>query len=640
MWWNTSRPLYVFMVLAVILASHLELRSQDALIDMSAAALQALRLTAIAAMEQGEYIVLEREAAHDANAAEQYQQAAKFLEYRSNVDTIYAERNRKRGHYFEQIASQEQAQADAAMKKVQRDEALRVELLANLTADEQQEADLEQQERDRTVHSSLCNATRIFETVCALIGGAPGLTQRQELDEQRKIVQESQALTELEKREFIDELVAKILQGKTNEYNKTAADLFHLAVLWDTRAHQDAEAAARDGETAAELFAEEERIETRIQKEKGWKNENMWAVGELLSEAERYGRVAYRYALDAVLLAFAALLYFLPTAGLKSASLARTLMHPRDVEDNLRTFSYCVQHALIFLLVTGMIDNDYLLYLDRYDVPKRAVIVIWFAYLAAGLQTILLHTVPHCMAEYPFDRRNLGDISLQFFLRMFATMAFFTMELLIMWLTFRDVLFTADSVRSLSSWSVRLVGILMLAAHIAVFEPRGVSTGSRVADEQSTVLMSDDEEDDDESQATESQAVTESSPLRGDAISATPTEDLPLIYFRMASPNRTGSAGSSSSRSPYTMNIDEEYTKLSITFEVLLTVCAFCVLRNGMPLTWTHSVTTSLAFLSLFAAIFFIVALSLVMCRPGAPTIPGDWMLGLTKKHTYTSIDV
>ena len=145
---NYYLPIYVLMVLAVILASHLELRSHAYARDMSVLALQAMRLTAIAAMEDGEYTVLEQ-AARDEHTAEQYAQGAKYLAYRAtNVDTVYAERSRRSGHYFETIAALEQQETDGMVRKVQRDDATRVQLVANLTADKELEAALEQQERD------------------------------------------------------------------------------------------------------------------------------------------------------------------------------------------------------------------------------------------------------------------------------------------------------------------------------------------------------------------------------------------------------------------------------------------------------------------------------------------------------------
>lgn len=632
--WN-SRPLYVLVVLTVIFASHLELKSQDALQEMSTKAHMALRLTAIATMEQSEYNMLKSEAARDEVNAEQFQAEAKYLDSRSRFDTIYATRNRNRGYYFEKIAVQERKEAEAAFQKVEQVDALRVELLANLTADQEQEEALEQLARDRKVNLGFCDKTKLFETMCAIIGGASGLQllERQEIDEQLKIVQESQSLSQLEKREFLDELVVAILLGKSDQYKKTATDLLHIADLLDVRAKQDAAAAIADSETANKLFAEERSVELRIEKGNGWKNKNQSTAEALLMEAEHDSEAAYWYALEAVLLALVALVYFLPTGLHKSVSLTHDLIQAghRDEEDTFwRQVSYCVQHALIFLLVTGMVDTDYLLHLDTYDVSKRAVIVVWFAYLVAGLQTILLHTLPHCMAEYPFDNNNLRDISEQFFLRLFSSIIFSIMELLILWLTVRDTLFTPDSVQFLASWSIRLVGVLMLATHIAVFEPRDVLSDVR-ADEQSTVLTSDDEDD-------LSLAATESSPLRGDASSSSPTEDLPLVYFgAMRNSERPRSVGSTTrTASPYTMNTDEEYIKLSITFEALLIVCALCVLRNGVTMTWTHSVATSLAVLGL-GALLLTLALSVFFFQHEVPT--SEWVAS-AKQLTYTSIDV
>ena len=630
----------MLLVLAVMLASHLKLRSQTYARDMSVSALQAMRLTAIAAMEDGEYAVLERQATRDGHTAEQYAQGAKYLAYRAtNVDTVYAERSRRSGHYFESIAALEQQETDGMVRKVQRDDATRVQLVANLTADEELEAALEQQERDVKVHSSLCDVGRFFEAICAILGSAPGLVQLQEVEEQQRIVQESQALSKIEKLEFMEELVASILQGKTDQYNQTATDLLHVAVLWDAQAHQDEQAAIQDSETALVFAAEEERVKALMQREKSWKKENTSAAEDLLREAEHLGRAAHRYAVEAALLAIFALLFFVPTVYHRFASLADSARQAdaRDEQERLWTVSYWMQHVFIFLLVIGMMDSDYLLHLDEYDVPKRAVIVVWFAYLAAGLQTILLHTIPHCMAEYPIDRDTVGDIAVQFFLNLFALMAFFIMELLLVWLTVRDVVLTEQNVQTLSTWGFYFYFLLMLTTHLVVFEPRGVSSGIRV-DEQSTVLMSEDDDDNDD----DSLAVTETSPLRGEASSSSPTEDMPIIFFLNSRHPRSIGGSSARTSSPYTMNTNWEFAKLTAVFEVLLIVCAICVLRNGMALTWTHFAARTAAFFGMFAVLFSICALTLFLLRFKRTRHQGDWLAASppAKMLTYNTIDV
>ena len=157
-------------------------------------------------------------------------------------------------------------------------------------------------------------------------------------------------------------------------------------------------------------------------------------------------------------------------------------------------------------------------------------------------------------------------------------------------------------------------------------------------DEQSTVLMSEEDDDGDD----DSLAVTETSPLRGEASSASPTEDMPIIFFLNSRHPRSVGSSSARTSSPYTMNTNWEFAKLTAVFEVLLIVCSICVLRNGLALTWTHPAARTAAFFGMFAALFSICALTLLLLRYKRTRHQGDWLAASpsAKMVTYNTIDV
>jgi len=309
-----------------------------------------------------------------------------------------------------------------------------------------------------------------------------------------------------------------------------------------------------------------------------------------------------------------------------------------------RQGSFCVQHILIFLFTIGL-TGKYLMYLDQYEVFKRAGIVLWFAYLAAAIETLFLHTLPHIWSEYyhsspHFDCWNLRPIVKHFLLRLVFLVVLYGIEFLIAWLLLKDVLFGVSSIRFLSNWCIRFVCLLVIATHVAVFEPRESSPSS--ADEQSTVLMDDNDD--------ESEIFSGTSPVRMDgehttstnaSSSLSPTESMPLIYFENMRERISSQLGrrSSESSSPYFVNVRSEATRIGIAFEVLLITIAACVLRNGMPMAWTRPFTACWALL--VTAVAWLLLLFMLRRRGSEhPALISTSLTPFAKKHQYISIDV
>ena len=112
---------------------------------------------------------------------------------------------------------------------------------------------------------------------------------------------------------------------------------------------------------------------------------------------------------------------------------------------------------------------------------------------------------------------------------------------------------------------------------------------------------------------------SEMSPLRGspttggsmvsstnngtDAISSSPTKDLPNVFFdnmrRAAAGEHQRSSVVGSSSTPHAVNLQRECFKLGLTLEVLLTVCALCVLRYGVAMVYLGHPWTTVGFVLL-----------------------------------------
>lgn len=656
---------YAAAVVAVLTAAHGQRASQRELRRASAAAHQALRLAAVSYVEGQESVALEREAEGDAAAAQSLEAAAETAHQEAALDEVHATRAANRERYYHHVAQQEYAEAERLFGQIQDTEAEILQVEHNLSADEAAEATLEEQlardqQQYKSVHPRLCDDNAVFEAVCSVVGGTVDLEHDQDLidEEKLKLLQENEELDALAQREYMQQLVAGLLHDRAAAFNKTALYLQNVTRQWEAQAARDQATAEKDEAAAVALEEQEARVEERLKREQDWRVRNRAAAAKLWQRAAASGRRAYQHAFHATLLAVVAGLYFLPRVCQKAMSLLRTAWRENqfwndDDAPRQRTWwhmlSYAVVHALLFLLVTGLVDADYLLYLDTgYDLFQRAVIITWFSYLVAGLQTVLLHCLPHCWAEYrracsvPRYAINFQDVALQFLLRLAFTWVFCVMEFLILWLTVRDTLFTAGALRLLGAWYVRYASAVVLVLHIVVLEqPPQMDIISGATTDQSTVLLRDDNDDEEDEESNHnnvddrSEVGSELSPLCGGAnaasaaaaassghyappaasvastntgtrttttstfsdSSSSPTNDLPNIYFgnmqravdraarrRSGSGNRLLSSGESTAS--YTVNLQRECFKLALTLEVLLTVCTLCVLRYGVAVSY------------------------------------------------------
>jgi hypothetical protein len=643
--------IYVTTISIVLYSCRLHLQSHELLQKGTTEVQQALIRTAIAIMENGEWLFLEGEAFRDAAKASQFQANAKYLEQRSDAEHTVATRSRTRGEYFKDLANADAQQGNRSYYEMLQDDKLRLELLDNITSEKDELAKLEKETSNESfVVSRMCSCKGL-NRFCDFFGGVPDLPK--EIDQEiQQIVRDYRILCQTERQEFLHGLVAEILRGYAKKYNHTANDLLQVAKLYDKMSKKDMEEARQYNDTANVLYQEDAAIKDRMQHELQWIQDNNDAAAQLMHSAEDDMRRSHGVATEAALLALLSMLFIVPNLVHKCHFLLRSMIQADgcDTEKLVWRISYALQHVLIFFVVAGLVDSDFLIHLDSYDIPKRVMIIGWFAYLAAGLQTVLLHSIPQCMnTECPLDTETARRICVQFLLRMIVKTLSFALELLIVWLLFRNVVFTADFIQIYTSGTFYLLFVVLVSVHIVFLDHRRKWDQDGSTD-QSTALLSDDDELDDDASMTTS---TERSALilSGDE-SHSPTERMPYVYFQGFSrhPPLTSSSNSSSnlSDSTYTMNITLEGIKLLAILDTLLLACAWIVIQNGVAMSSTRQVHKYINVLAWISGSFMIcVAVGMTLfrcCRTvmlSSSAITNEKPFTSSKTvYTYNSIEV
>jgi hypothetical protein len=608
-----DKPLYGVMVVMVAAAGFSQLRSQESIREMSSSFLEALKYSSLASMERTERNSLRHEAQRYAEAARDAEHQAKLYSYRSRLDNATAKRIRKRGHNFEAIAVEEEKEAEKEWADVLRLDELRLELWANLTADWADELSLEDTYTEETSRNvvHVCDWGRFFESVCTIVGGASGLVHSIEDEKREKIaniLRESEALDQVEKAELMEEFAVALLLDKVDEYNETATSFSRVAASWDERAKRDEDESREKGLAADSFLAEEARTETLIRQDENWEKNNTQSSSEYWSRAEELGQGAFRRTLQASLLSIVPLVFFLVRMGY-SMSAALGSVDEIEVKDWFLWVRHGALHVMIFLVAIGLVGSESLMLLgDSYAIPEKAEIVIRLAFLGAGLQVLILYTIPHILKIAPTNVALVAQVATQFVLRFLFLLAFFIMEFLIAWLTLHKFLFAADFVRALGSWEVKCYFALMATLNIVIFELEGCPWMDQSNDE-ATVLMSDIDG--------ESLASTEISPLTSSEESsrtASPTKDL-LNVFSSDSIRLRSLSNSSASTSINALDVAWERTKLLHVFSILMIVCCTCVLHSGMSFLLSRSAVMPLAALCSGSVFLFICCIYFLMPR-------------------------
>lgn len=656
----------IITTLVTLLAAKLEIDSQRLQDDANHQIQDALTITAINVMESIESNFLQAQEIRDHEKTVEYTSEAHRYEYQAKIELAYAERNRNRASYYQDLAQREQEQTTLMIQKLQNDTKLREEIVANITIEQEKQQAMKQQ-MEHPWNEGPCKHA-IWSPVCRVLGGCIEL-QRQIDDEYDIIQQDLQQLKATEKREFLEDLVVRVYQNQVDKYNETADYLFQLAKYWQEQSQIDHQNALVANITAREWHDEEKRLDLRLHQEMGWMQENANRIQQLVDQVAHEHRVADRDSVMAVALAMGVILTTIPQLIIILITLVSQICNNNHhhnnnnkEEDICRRMSLGVQHILLFLFTIGWIGSD-LVDLDEYSVTKRAVIVGYFAIFVAGLETLLMHAIPHAYwwSLWKHERpqqmwTSYRHVMGQYALRMIFAILTYGMEFLMAWILWKYILFTDYAVRFFSHWSIRCVSLVLVVTHWAVFEPRedimeddetvgteeegeDVASNSMLPSDTTIFFHSAASHDDEQQQ----QPRTIQSESSGNV-----TEDMPLVYFgnmrRAIAESRAQQHNASSNNSPYRIHLESALCSLALVFHVLLIVVAGCIVRNGLALVWAdHPWLTILAMIGSLAVwvallVFFVKHLEDQIYCP----VLHDWITWRSNKskYAYTSIDV
>ncbi|KAL7559132.1 hypothetical protein ACA910_010213 [Epithemia clementina (nom. ined.)] len=603
---------YGSMLILALLAGSMDWKMQRHLQSMASSVRMALRLATIDVIENMERYHMEYEAKKEEKEAKEYKESAQILEERAEIQQVYAQRNRLRGHYMEQMAEMEHQKAGSMLDKFHRTKELRQQVLANLTLDQEEER--KTLERIQHIHQGACS-WRGISSICDALGGITGLQEHAD-QEALQIQAEWQEASGLERQEKLQSMIAQMLEGKAEKYNETATDLLRVADIWEKRAQEELEAAEALNLTALEL-----EHDAQVKEEEA--TQVVSDVAEIELEAHKYLHAAqmdhvaaYWYSIVAIVAGFCSLVFFVGIAAPRllvalEQSVVETDPARPDTTILCSNLSYCVTHVLLFLVVVGM-TGDYFYQMQHYDVAQRANIVVWFAFLGGVFQTFLLHAVPRFLEESRASTPDLEGYIFHLITKFLMLFAIFAIEVLLVWLTLGKTLFLPSVVNVLNTLVLILLPVVTALLHAFLFD--GQQAHNYYESESVTVWRYDD-------QSTvvcksgvlsqSSQIVSECTPLRKDEILSVRT----IVDMHVAdNASRSSMTGENSTmgRHRYIAALQKDLYQVVLPFEVLVIASMVAVLRNCLLTVWNSQSTALQCAVLVCASVLLIMGALLV----------------------------
>jgi len=589
---------YVLLLADALFAGRLDLKVKRNLLELTTDLHQTLKYTTLAMMEETEVEHIQDEATRAENAAHNQQVKAARTAYQSRVDQVYATKDSHRGAYFVQAATQEQSKADNAWSNAHADERIHITLLANMSMDlaDEREA-LEQLQALK--RGKICSHP-VVQPICAVLGHAAELQQQVD-QEALQIHQEWLEAQLLRHEEYMEELVAGILQGKATQFNRTAVALLQAADVWNQQAEYDINRAASFNATAIQLEAVANRLQQRAHEEANWQSKNRSTAQQYQEDMKAAHHCVTRDAALAVLTSLPAIFFFTVRVlmGLSDCfsvwemqwrqkqnhNQGRSSSSNVSDKDSYRGWFSWLQHALIFLFCVGITGKDFG-NIALYETWQCGAVVIRFVVLASFLQGVLLHALPHAVSEWPLDRSDVKQIAKNFGRRLVTLAALFAVEVLLAWLVVEKWLFSAGTVSFCGSALFRLLALTFMVMDVVCFGPH---VAQDVSDGQSTVLTDADD-------ASVIRSETSWLIVADESIKTSESPTEALVSIDLSSRGRhsydaveTESTYTSSSTSPYSVSIQEELCRLALPFDALVLCCMLVVFRNAMSVASVDS---------------------------------------------------
>mmetsp|Transcript_16197 Transcript_16197/g.21189 ORF Transcript_16197/g.21189 Transcript_16197/m.21189 type:complete len:659 (+) Transcript_16197:95-2071(+) len=602
---------YGSMLAFALMAGSMDWKMHRHLESMSDSMQDALRMSVFDLMEQLEIHDLEIQAEREEYRAHSYKEKAAILDNKSDNEHGFANKARTRGDYLAKVAAMEEEESQTTLEKAQRNEELREQVLGNLTLEEQEHE--ETLNKLRSVHQGICNYT-LFGKVCDTVGGVTGLQQKSK-SEALRIQSELIQVSTLDREEKLQEIVSKMLQGKSQEYSNTASDLLHVADLWDQHAQKEYELSQVVNATAsvlendaaaleqAEEEVEEEVVETNLE------------IYMLMHSAQLDHINAYWCAMVAIIFAFCGLVFFVRMAAPRAASFleecfdvdpAAQQQQQEELLHSMRNASYCGLHVMFFMAVVGM-TGDYFEHIGQYSVGQRTVVVVWFAFLGTVFQTFFLHAIPRFLVEVRAQVPELKSFCIYLITKGLVLFFVFSLEVLFAWLSVGPTLFSPALVNIFNTLPYCFFTVLLSMISAFYFDSNLPSDSTesvtvwRCPDEQSTLLSN-------AQKSFQSGVFSEVTPLYKDEILSHGT----ILDLDRGRGART-TVSLASSTASHVQALRDEFQQLVLPFEVLIIASMVAVLRSCLDTVW-HSQATLLQG-SIFICAFILVLLGGVLVK-------------------------
>jgi hypothetical protein len=629
--------LYIVVFCLAYLASTATFEMQRHISAVSTSIQKALRLTAIHMLEASESIQLHQQASYEEYEAKVLEQESQQLQARGEWEhDIYAQQQRQRGEFLLKLSVYEQNKANMHWHNVERDQELHQQIMANVTLDtERHEETLQELQNKMQNAAAFCNMTSLFSSLCNAIGGVTSLQEKSD-HEALLLQKEWNNANEADQDEVMELTVAKLLQHQADEYKNTSEKLLAAAKAWDERAQVDYERSRLEHLASQALQATANELEHQAQREEEWNVKNTEMVHLVLIQAQSDHVAANWKAIQGILCAAIVLIILIPRAmnnvhvqctALAEQQGGRQRRRPGRQQHDIDNASSLLQlptnfghgvsafvaHVLIFLLIFGSKVGDYLVSLQYHDIPERAVIILWFAAVAAACHVLILHGIRAVYTEMTIvnvitptsssssspnntiTRRDWSNVCWQLGKRFVVLLILFIMEVLFCWLLMGNtLLFQASVVAFLSTWvPFRFCALALLTWHVVCMDLEHLLLTTHVDDdneEESTVWLSVNHRNN------YNNGATEVTPLNKQEILSVTT---PIDIYRATEPppanatTITAAAGSNHHRCPPMMQ-EEVVATTGSQDDGTMTTLTTNTLRFESTATKTTTSTTTL----------------------------------------------
>jgi hypothetical protein len=347
---------------------------------------ESLKLTTLANMQAQEEAQILQQAHAAEEQAHQVVMTEQQEEKKAESASSLADRFEHREYYWQHLYEQELHDAKLMEQKAETDATLYSQLAAQVSKDVQQKHHDEDALEMRDVHSGLCGWPGL-SAVCGWVGYASttsSITQEKLDQEQLKIHDEWQKAQEVDQREHMEALAARMMAHQADNYNRTAFYLGMLVDWYEAQKETLYEEAKKDQAKAAELQAQANRFREQAQKDEDWNKHNLEDANALLMRAQRDRQATHDFAVASMMAASMALILALCKAlpRMEAWFIAQDVW-PWYTWQNTNPVHVGLVGGHLLLLTMAMLTNRwYVSHLGEYSGEKRAVIIFWIALCA------------------------------------------------------------------------------------------------------------------------------------------------------------------------------------------------------------------------------------------------------------------